>query len=212
MKGLWRANPDGPLFPPWDIFPEFGITRFYVPLRRFNFTTGKYEPNGVEITKSYRNDIQSHGIEYAQYSDPSWTSLIDPSQYIGEVLKAQMDCDAISTMLDIEYHDSDFVLECIRLYRSVKKFGPLSWTLEPFQAGWFKKSLVDAINKDVNMVVVVQNFFNNMNPAGTRNGLTPRQELLTTGIASNRVKVFYDGQLPLPLNWDGCILSEERLP
>jgi len=218
MKGIWRANPNGPTWPPWEKLKNRGVTDFYVPARKIDFTTGKYVKNDLQLTPAYRSGVQSQQLGYRIYRDPSWDSIFDPSVLVeaaaSDIAAVQHEGENIYVpyMFDIEYHDASFVAKTILGFRQRFPRGPLAWTLEPFQAGWFTNGLVEVLNNDINLVVVVQNFFGNMAPAGTRNGKTPRQELLDIGIAANRVKVFYDGSKPIPSGWDGCILSEERLP
>lgn len=214
MKAIWRTNPYGAAdFPDWKKLSDRGVTDYYVPALMYDPTTGKYVRNTRQINAQYRKDILTR-MGYRQYRDPSWTSIIDPKVL---AFTAENDIYTVSSteytpyMFDIEYHDPAFVAKTIQAFRTLFPKGPVAWTLEPWQGGWFTPALVDILNRDINLVVVVQNFFGNMSPAGTKNGLTPAQELLRVGISTNRVKTFYDGAKPMPNNWDGCILSEERI-
>jgi len=213
MKAIWRANPYGPKWPPWDKFRAKGVTDIYFPTRRLEFSTGKYIRNDLQLYFDYKQGVESQGFGYRLCRDPSWDSIFDPIQLVSSAVS---DIRSVSTgyipyMFDIEYHNPDYVETTFKEFRKVFPKGPVAWTLEPFQAGWFTDSLIDTLNNDINLVVVVQNFFGNMAPAGKRNGRTPAEELLDAGISTNRVKTFYDGQLALPAGWDGTILSEERI-
>ena len=214
MKGIWRTNPaGGPDFPDWKKLSDRGVTDFYVPAMAFDPSTGKYVRNKRQVNPTYRRDVLTK-TGYRIYRDPSWNSILDGQVLadvaFGDIVTASGG-EYVPYMYDIEYHSPKIVIDTIKAHRRYWPKGPVAWTLEPWQAGWFTDELVDVLNNDINLVVVVQNFFGNMTPAGTRNGKTPAQELLGVGISTNRVKVFYDGQKPMPSNWDGCILSEERI-
>lgn len=217
MKSIWRTNPNGPLYWPsqnaLDAEKALGITDVFFPLMKKNVETGKYVFNDIEINTKYRQDISTH-FGYRIYYDPSWDSEIHAPMIVGNMHDAVMSVGGVKgVMWDIEYHhSSDLIIEVITLWRQKHPTGPIAWTMEPFQAGWMTDAVVSKVNHDVNMVVVPQNFYYNMDPAGIRNGKDVRQELIVRGFASNRVKFFYDGARSLPSTWDGCILSEETLP
>jgi hypothetical protein len=222
MKSIWRVNPYGPQFWPSDTAREaekkLGVTDLYEPLLRKDGATGKYVKNDLQVNPQYAKDISGH-FNYRLYYDPSWDSDINAASIVAKTANAYNlvggYCKGV--MWDIEYHRcDDLIIDIIDAWRAVYPKGPIGWTMEPWQGGWMTTPLVNKINSDVNMVVVVQNFYYNMSPAGTRiiNGkvMDARQDLIRRGFASNRVKWFYDGAKSIPSTWDGCILSEETLP
>jgi hypothetical protein len=213
MKGLWRTNPGGDTFwPDWVKLADRGVRRFYVPalLRE---STGKYVPNYAEISAVYANGVRSHNLEYAPYRDPSWLSTTSATELVTQALEDIQQAGGVvnSYMFDIEYHTPDFVEEVLKKFRAAHRTGPISWTLEPFQGGWFTKNLVAAINNDINCVVVPQAFYSGMQPADNPPYTKLKADITSRGVKANRVKVFYDGARPLPIGWDGCILGEETL-
>src|SRR6476469_1732222 len=185
MKGIWRTNPaEGPAFPDWTKLSARGVTDFYVPALSYDKTTGKYVPNTRQVNPTYCRDILSR-MGYRIYRDPSWDSTHKPEELVAKALmdvREVVDMGYVPYMYDIEYHDPSFVIKTIKAHRLVFPKGPVAWTLEPWQGGWFTPELVDVVNRDPNLVVVVQNFFAGMQPAGTRNGETCDQELRRVGI------------------------------
>jgi len=212
MKGIWRTNPVGDAYwPPWKAMHDRGVTDFYVPALKFDITTGKWVKNINEITAAYRAGVNSQGFGYRIYRDPSWESITDP---VALARKAVTDMEVggvAGYMFDIEYHDPDFVRRTIIEYRRWRPSGPIAWTLEPHQGGWFTPELVQTINSDVNLVVVPQNFYYDMREYDKPPYDNLRNDLINQGVKSSRVKVFYDGAKFMPSDWDGCILSEERI-
>lgn len=215
MKGLWRTNPYGDAYwPPWHKMHDVGVTDFYVPALMWDPTIAKFIPNQNEITSAYKAGVESQGFGYRIYRDPSWTSLTDSTSIVqaaaNDILKAGVGA-YVPYMFDIEYHNPTLIKEVLMKFRNRFPKGPLAWTLEPYQGGWFTQDLVDVINRDPNLVVVPQNFYGNMIPADPSGGQAVRADLLSKGIATNRVKLFYDANRTFPSNWDGAILGEETL-
>jgi len=216
MKGIWRTNPYGDAYwPPWKRMHDLGVTDFYVPALMYDPTIGKFVKNKNEITVAYKEGVRSQGFGYRIYRDPSWNSMIDAGSIIqaaaNDIAAAGIG-EYIPYMFDIEYHAPDLIADVLEGFRARFPKGPVSWTLEPFQGGWFTPRLVNVINKDPNLVVVPQNFYGNMTPADpTTGGQKVRQNLIDQGVASNRVKIFYDGSCYIPSDWDGCILGEETI-
>jgi hypothetical protein len=222
MKSIWVTNP-AETWPNWTKVRDAGCANIYFPTRKFVPDTGKYIRNDRQMAGSYRAGVQSQDsavagqkFEYRLYRDPSWDSIYNPqtlaSSAQNDIFTVLQGPGYIPYMFDIEYHSAQFCLDTFKAFRAKFPKGPVSWTLEPFQGGWFTKELINWINNDINFVVIPQDFYYNMTPAGTRNGLNPRQELVAYGISSNRVKTFYDAAKPIPAGWDGAILSAERLP
>ena len=221
MKGIWRENPYGSKYWPSekarDAEKAIGVARIYYPILRKDPSTGYWVQNDIQINESFARDISTR-FEFGLYYHPeAWDGDRNAQSIVNKMDHAYQVCGGSSivkgVMWDIEDHYvNDRVCAVVSGWRAKHSTGPIAWTMEPFQAGWMNQALVNCINSDTNMVIVVQNFFGDMTPAGTRNGVTPKQELINKGFASNRVKEFYDGSKPIPTNWDGCILSEERLP
>lgn len=218
MKGCWIANPEGaPAWPDWDKLIRNEVGRVYVMARMTDpdDRTQKID-NDRQVSEAYRLGINSHHLAYGIARDPHWDAITDPQMLANlanaDVLRAKADRAVCPYQFDIEYHDAHFVAETIRLWRKLRPTRLTSWTLEPFQGGWFTKELIDRINNDPNLVVVVQNFFGGMQIADPTPGAANlRRDLTSRGIKPDRVKVFYDGARGLPVGWDGCVLSEERL-
>lgn len=189
---------------------DLGVTDFYEPALVKDPTTGKYVRNLSQLSDAYKAGVNSQGFGFRVYRDPSWDKNTDPIKLATQAATDMAEGGISGYMFDIEYHDPEFVRKTILEYRRWKPSGPIAWTLEPHQGGWFTPELVKVLNNDVNLVVVPQNFYWNMSPySGGINSL--RDDLINRGVKSSRVKVFYDGSFPLPSNWDGCILSEERI-
>lgn len=223
MKAAWRENPDGSKYWPSEAAREaekaLGVKRVYYPLLKRNQVTGYYTFNDIMMNAQYAKDISTH-FEFGIYYHPeAWDGDRNAVSIVNKMDNAYQLCGGSSVvkgmMWDIEDHyTNDRICAIVALWRQKHPTGAISWTMEPFQGGWMNQKVVDCVNHDTNMVVVVQNFFGDMSPAGMRSGITPKQELINKGFASNRVKEFYDGKLVNQWkdNWDGCILSEERLP
>jgi hypothetical protein len=221
VKSIWRENPNGSTYWPSVNAREaemmLGITRIYYPILRKDELTGYWIHNDIEINQQFAKDISTR-FEFGLYYHPeAWDGDRNAISIVNKMDHAFQLCNPYvkGVMWDIEDHFvNDRVCAIVDLWRGKHPTGAIAWTQEPFQAGWMNDNLVKKVNSDTNMVIVVQDFFGDMTPAGTRNGISPKQELLNKGFAANRVKVFYDGKRvnEWKNNWDGCILSEERLP
>jgi hypothetical protein len=215
VKACWVANPDGPFFPDWDKLKRHGVGRIYFAAR--HFTNGAWVDNDKQINSDYRQTVNAQGFVYGIFRDPHWDSISDPGLLASlandDLIRAGIRTSGVAPyMFDIEYHDAHFVAETIRLWRRLRPTRLTAWTLEPNQGGWFTDELVSRINGDPNLVVVPQNFYGDMTPFDTPSAVNLKTNLINRGVLKGRVKVFYDGSKLLPTDWDGCILSEERLP
>jgi hypothetical protein len=216
MKAIWRANPYGATWPPWDKLNSRGVTDIYFAARKIDLDTGKYVRNNLQLTPAYATGVRSHNLGYRIFRDPSWDSISDPvvlvDGAVSDILAVDPSGGYVPYMFDIEYHNPAFVAETLRRFRQKFPRGPVAWTLEPLQGGWFTADLVKVLNNDPNLVVVPQAFYGNMAPADVPPYSKLKNDIVSRGVKANRVKVFYDGAKSLPPDWDGCILSEERLP
>ena len=236
MKAIWKTNPQD-TWPNWTDIAKAGCDRIYFPMLKEVFENGQligFEINDRECNPAHRSDVGSQHFQYAEYRDPHWNRILKDSQgqwhSLGGIQQADdlidavdMDLKRVGTtlincpyMLDIEfpYRDPVWLLKVFKGVRGLYPRGPLSWTMEPGQGGWIGKNsaqaraLVNWINRDVNFVVVPQTFGGNMEPYGW---LATRADMKSTGIAMNRIKLFYDAQMPRPTGWDGCLFHAERL-
>jgi hypothetical protein len=213
MKGIWRTNAAGsPTWPNWKKFHDLGVSDFYVPALYYDANLAKFLPNKYQLSSAYRAGVNSQGFGFRIWRDPSNTSELDPERF-AKACSDDMDLvgGVAGYMMDIEYHDPEFVRRAILAFRTYKPKGPLAWTMEPFQGGWFSDALIDAINNDTNFVCVPQNYYGNMKMATAYPYTALKADLTSKGVSSNRVKVFYDVALTIPGAWDGCLFAEERL-
>ena len=186
-----------------------GVTDFYVP--SYMETPQGYAKNVGEVSPAYKAGVISQGFGYRIYSDPYWLRITDASLYANNCADEVAKVGGVAGyMFDIEYHNNDFVIQTIKEYRKRVPKGPIAWTLEPHQGGWFNKALVDVLNHDINLVVVPQNYYGDMTPYPA--GIPAlRNDIISRGVATNRVKVFYDVDRGIPPGWDGCLYTEEDL-
>jgi len=211
MKGIWRTNPGGDaMWPPWKKMHDRGVTDFYVP--SLVDTAAGWKPNKNEVNPAYKAGVNSQGFGYRIFSDPRWIGYTDPAVYA----KACADEVGLAGgvqgyMFDIEYHNPSFVKNTILEYRKWVPKGPIAWTLEPHQGGWFTQELVNVLNNDINLVVVPQNYYGDMTPYDVAPYTNLRNDIINRGVKPARVKVFYDVNKPVPSDWDGCLYHEEGL-
>jgi len=220
MKTIWRENPRGSKYWPSekarDAEKALGITRIYYPTHMKDPNTGKFVENTIEMNAQFCTDISTR-FEFGIYEHTDGWGLPATAQAIVDRMDKYFKmCGKVKgVMFNIETHNiNDLIINIIALWRQKHPTGPIAWAMEGFQGGWMNQAMINKVNNDTNMVVVPENFDGNMNPLAPRNGVTPKQELIKLGFASNRVKEFYDGKLvdQYKASWDGCILSEERLP
>jgi hypothetical protein len=218
MKSIWRGNPYGSRYWPSekarDAEKALGITRIYYPTHMFDPAADAFVPNTLQMTSQYCTDISTR-FEFGIYEHTDgWGLPATATAIVSRMDYYFKKCGNVKgVMFNIELHNiNQLIIDLITLWREKHSTGPIAWAMEGFQGGWMNKVMISKVNDDPNMVVVPENFDGNMNPLAPRNGVTPKQELINLGFASNRVVEFYDGAKPLPANWNGCILSEERLP
>src|SRR5690348_10710502 len=139
MKGIWRTNPKGDtLWPNWLNFRARGIKRIYIPLYYYDPNVAKFLLNTPELTKEYREGINSQGFEYATYNCWNWqSSYSDPRVMVREAVDIMDMVGGVAAhMYNDETHDSDRILTLIKGHRILKPHGPISWALEGMQGGW----------------------------------------------------------------------------
>lgn len=222
MKGIWQPSPLDRGFPQIELWKSAGCNRGYFAARYpvWNADRQHYEwfDNTQQLNNTFRSDVTKAGIQFGIFRDPHWDGINDYNQLAqlahDDINKATEGSNArqCAYMFDIEfpYRDGNWLLALFKAFRKLRPGRLLSWTMEPLQGGWIKgfPALVDWINHDINFVVVVQNFFGNMDPAGAD---ALRENMKQTGIDPRRVRIFHDAAKPRPSTWDGCLFHAERL-
>lgn len=113
----------------------------------------------------------------------------------------------VKVQFDIEAHDPDYILDCLRRWRLIRPKQDTSWTLESFQGGWMTPEFVAEIVA-LKVRVVPQYYGGDMTPFAADMAL---RDLTRRGFPEALVTGFYDAAA-LPYRWDGYCLSQGRLP
>jgi hypothetical protein len=108
--------------------------------------------------------------------------------------------------MDIEYHDAQYVIDCLTRWRELRPFQDTSWTFEPFQAGWMSDELVSTVI-DKKVRVVPQYYLGGMQPVAADRELI---RMLNRGFPLSSISGFYDAAA-LPYGWDGFAFIQGRL-
>ena len=104
----------------------------------------------------------------------------------------RLQCDGgrqCSVVMDVEQHDPDWILAALKAFRAVRSGRYLYWTLEPLQAGWMTRALLDFVNHDPLTRIVPQMYRGSMAAVSERAVVA---DLTLHGFADEKVKVYYD--------------------
>ena len=135
----------------------------------------------VSINRNTRND---------EWPDSETDPVLFGRQCSKDLTRLQRDGGRqCSVVMDIEGHDSAWILAALRAFRSVRPGRFLYWTLEPLQAGWMTPALRDFVNLDPFTWIVPQKYRGTMAPVSERACI---ENLTAVGFNELKVKVYYD--------------------
>ena len=103
---------------------------------------------------------------------------------------------------------ASFIAAFIPAYRNLRPQRDTGLVIDGLQGGAFSPQLVAAINADINLQVLAEDYDGAMSPLGADN---VRSNLVSYGVQRQRALVMYDGAA-LPEYWDGCAFTMGRLP
>lgn len=116
---------------------------------------------------------------------------------------------APKVQFDIEAHDPQLILDCLRRWRQLRPTQDTSWTMESHQGGWMSPEFVAEIVR-LRVRVVPQAYIGDMKRVAEDFVL---RDLLKRGFPEGLVSLFYDAaQLPAGGGWDGYAFTQQRLP
>jgi hypothetical protein len=189
----------GPKVPDLAKLTRYGATRLY------------WEAADNQVDASLLDAVRAKGFEVGVMRDPSWDGA-NPIQLAetlnADVIRLGSNAKQCAVMADIELHSPGYVLSFITEWRKLRPTRPLAWTLEPYQAGWFSRDLVDKINADPNLIVLPQLYFGDMTPQVES---LVAMDVQSAGVSRDRVRCFY-GLKNAVKAWDGCLYDLINLP
>lgn len=226
MRGIQFSNAGDAEWPSWTKLAAIGPEK----IDRIYFCTGPTPEHRRFVTKDYRAGVKAHGFEYGLMYDPGWfgyspTALaaaaesdlrllgIPPAGQVGAT-------ELLPVRFDIEFPNRETYMPAfLTAWRKLRPSRDTTWTLEPFQGGWIRATsgLVEQINRDRNLIVSTQTFYNKMQPTDIRAAV----ENLTVGALLERVQCDYDGSRIrkeadgawwMPAGWNGVIFDYDLLP
>lgn len=169
---------------------NLGITRLY------------WEAEDPQLDGPLLAAVRAKGFQVGIMRDPHWhddSPAVLASKLSSDLVRLGTTNKQCAVIADIEVHSPRYVLDFIHAWRVVRPTRETSWTLEGFQGGWFSPELVNAINADVNIMVIPQAYTGNMTPQDLDQ---VRADTLVRGINCARYRAFYP-RLPGNGYWDG---------
>ncbi len=166
-----------------------------------------------EATQASLAGLAQHGFKVGVYFAQNWYEAPTGSA-LADIVSAKIDELAPNTQpdyprvcADIETHDVGYILDFLRRWRQLRPRRVTDWALEGFQGGLFSRDAVSRI-LSANVAVVPSNYTGDMRPwAADRVAL----DLVRAGFPESVLHGFYDGAA-LPLEWDGYVFTQGRLP
>jgi hypothetical protein len=159
----------------------------------------------------WRAAVGSVGIYFGS-SWPIFTTPADLARELDALLTLiGADNRACAVHVNREQHDFDLVMFLFE-WRGLRPTRETSWVIEGMQGGRLSREQVDAINRDPNLTVLAEAFYD----AGGQTMLPfdpdrVRCDLIEYGIQRQRAVVMYDAA-HLQDRWDGCAFTQGRLP
>lgn len=199
MRAVWVDSGNDPV---WEKVVEHKLTALF------------FDAFDARMSEKYLKDIVAKQKYAGIYIASNWPQVSGDGRDFAEKVSKRLAVvapgalgDFPKVQLDIEQHDPRFIVDVFTRWRELRPNQATSWTLEPFQAGWFTDELVKSIIAN-RIRVVPQLYLGNMVPtAGDRVAL----ELVKRGIPPTMISGFYDAAA-LPVGWDGWAFTMGRLP
>lgn len=193
------VQPGGPKYPDGRKAAKYGIDTLY------------YEARDPQIDAAFFDDLRRSNLKPGIMRDPKWNGAspaglaFDLDHDLTRLGSANKTC---SVLADIEAHDAAYLSAFISSWRTLRPTRVTSWTLEPWQAGWFTPALVQQLNSDPNLTVLPQLYLGDMTPQVES---LVAMQLVSVGVRWDRVRPFYDAKR-LPAAWDGVVFDFNALP
>lgn len=203
MRAAWIANLPGSYGTIdnqaiWDRVARWELTRIYLDAR--------------QATVADIDAIHARRCEAGIFRVQSWTSgmtAVDLARTMdADLTRIGANSRQCASMLDCELHDSVYMRDWLREFRTHRPGRWLAWSLEPLQGGWFSNELVAAIRNDPNLRVLAYCYRNDMQPVAP----DAVWRDLNARLPIERCQLFYDGRMGAPEAMNGCVFTLERLP
>jgi hypothetical protein len=216
MRAVWideKDNPDGNR-----LYPRL-IKRAYFAAAVYDTQTREWEPN-TRLTKTYlygadgkggwRAAIGGVGIYRAGNWLPQLNEIDLAQQLDADLVRIGADNMQCAVHVNAEAHDFDIVRFLLE-WRDLRPARDTSWVIEGMQGGRLSSAVVAAINRDPNLTVLAESFYD----AGGQVMLPydpdrVRADLIDAGLQRQRAVVMYDAA-HLQDHWDGCAFTQGRL-
>lgn len=218
MRAVW-CDPLNGSWPDWAKFRKYGITRVYVDARE----TVQGAKGPLSRLNPLIDGIHAQGFEAGVYRDPVWGGWTTPEDYAllasKDIRTAETDfatgkqsSKQIAYMHDLETHDVQWILRALRQWRVYRPSRMTDVTWEPLQGGlWVnandRQELLSLLAPGGGGGIYHQHYGGGMQPV---NAEDVRGDLVAWGFPNERLFGFYDGAA-LPVAWDGCIFTANRL-
>lgn len=196
------------------VWVDAGNDPDYAKLARHGITMPYFALTDPRVTTQYLAHVLSHdGITgVGVYACWNWWPNQDGPTFAGTVAALVSSVRLSDTVprvqLDDETHDSARIVAMLNKWRTLLPSQATSWTLEPFQAGWWTKTLVGAVlgNRIRVAPQLYWGDFHGPPPAADRVVL----ELAEEGVPPSLITCVYDAA-NLPDRWSGWAFEMGRL-
>lgn len=153
-------------------------------------------------------DLKARGYSPGLFSAWNWYPDLDGPSYAAELSRELRRIGWLGNpevCIDIETHDTAYVLSFFREWRRLRPFRRTWWTFEGMQGGLFA-GIARELNA-LNIRYVPQMYQGDMTP----HGHSVIIDLLMVGFPGDRIDGFYDARA-LPYQWRGFAFTQARLP
>lgn len=197
------------------VYVDAGNDPDYAKLARHGITMPYLALTDPRVTQQYLAHVLTHdGITgVGVYAASTWWPQLPGKDFAGQVANLVKPLRLSNTVprvqLDDENHDPSRIVDELNAWRQLMPQQATSWTLEPFQGGWFTKTLVGAIvgNRIRVAPQLYWGDFHDPPPAADRVVL----ELAEEAVPPTSITCVYDAA-HLPDRWNGWAFEMGRLP